>query len=152
MISLPGQLFSNTHIPACIWVLSKDKSKGVNGKRDRRKQILFFDLRLAATGKLTRTQIEFSDLDLERIGKAYHRWRSTEFSDEGSYVDEQGFCKSVGLPEIALQDYSLSTNLYVRRDSSVESETSVERQVAVLKLKPLSYIPIRLYHFDDAAV
>ncbi|QWY75251.1 MAG: SAM-dependent DNA methyltransferase [Ferrovum myxofaciens] len=36
MVSLPGQLFANTQIPACLWFLSKNKGAGKNGKQDRR--------------------------------------------------------------------------------------------------------------------
>ena len=39
MVALPGQLFTNTQIPACIWFLTKDKSNGMvrnEKKRDRR--------------------------------------------------------------------------------------------------------------------
>ena len=34
MVALPGQLFYATQIPACLWILSRDKS--ANGLRDRR--------------------------------------------------------------------------------------------------------------------
>ena len=30
MVALPGQLFTNTQIPACIWFLTKDKANGFN--------------------------------------------------------------------------------------------------------------------------
>jgi type I restriction enzyme M protein len=48
MVALPGQLFTNTQIPACIWFLTKDKANGFNldkKKRDRRGQFLFIDAR-----------------------------------------------------------------------------------------------------------
>jgi type I restriction enzyme M protein len=32
MVSLPGQLFSNTQIPVCLWFLSRNKAAGVNGR------------------------------------------------------------------------------------------------------------------------
>ncbi len=44
MVALPGQLFTNTQIPACIWFLTKDKSGG-NGETDRRGLTLFIDAR-----------------------------------------------------------------------------------------------------------
>ena len=44
MVALPGQLFTNTQIPACIWFLTK--SKMAHGKyRDRSEQTLFIDAR-----------------------------------------------------------------------------------------------------------
>lgn len=39
MVALPGQLFYSTQIPACLWILARDKS--ANGHRDRRGEILF---------------------------------------------------------------------------------------------------------------
>ncbi|HEX7326562.1 MAG TPA: N-6 DNA methylase, partial [Rhodanobacteraceae bacterium] len=48
MVALPGQLFSNTQIPACLWFMSKDKGAGQNGSIDRRGQLLFIDARKLA--------------------------------------------------------------------------------------------------------
>lgn len=48
MVALPGQLFTNTQIPACIWFLSKDKKNGVSfdkKKRNRSGEVLFIDAR-----------------------------------------------------------------------------------------------------------
>jgi len=43
MVALPGQLFYNTQIPACLWFLARNKK---NGKfRDRSKETLFIDTR-----------------------------------------------------------------------------------------------------------
>jgi type I restriction enzyme M protein len=44
MIALPGQLFTNTQIPACIWFLTKNKKArtlAAGSYRDRRGQFLF---------------------------------------------------------------------------------------------------------------
>src|SRR5690606_13107229 len=46
MVAVPGQLFTNTQIPACIWFLTKDKANGMvrdEKKRDRRQEFLFID-------------------------------------------------------------------------------------------------------------
>ena len=48
MVALPGQLFTNTQIPACIWFLTKDKTNGLRfneTKRDRSGETLFIDAR-----------------------------------------------------------------------------------------------------------
>ena len=42
MIALPGQLFFNTQIPACLWFLVKQKSK-------RKGEVLFIDARKKAS-------------------------------------------------------------------------------------------------------
>ena len=113
MVALPGQLFSNTQIPACLWFLSRDKKAGGNGRTDRSGQILFIDARKAATGRISRTQVEFSDEDLARIAQSYHRWRATDFSDDGEYADEPGFCHSTSLAEVAKHGFVLTPGRYV---------------------------------------
>ena len=49
MVALPGQLFTNTQIPACIWFLTKNKAKrsrpGAAALRDRRGKPLFINSR-----------------------------------------------------------------------------------------------------------
>ena len=59
MIALPGQLFFNTQIPACIWLLTKDKS-GKDGKRDRKGETLFLDARNKGE-MISRVQKAFSE-------------------------------------------------------------------------------------------
>jgi type I restriction-modification system DNA methylase subunit len=50
MVALPGNLFTNTTIPACIWFLTKNKAADAKrGFRDRRKQTLFIDARKLGT-------------------------------------------------------------------------------------------------------
>lgn len=48
MVALPGQLFFSTQIPACLWILARDKS--ANGHRDRRGEMLFIDARSRKLG------------------------------------------------------------------------------------------------------
>ncbi len=47
MVALPGQLFTNPQIPACIWLLTKNKTGGGarDGKRDRQSEVLFLNAR-----------------------------------------------------------------------------------------------------------
>lgn len=113
MVAMPPQLFSNTQIPACLWFLSKDKGVGANGRTDRREQILFIDARKAASGRISRTQVEFTDEDLAHIAQAYHRWRGTDFSDGADYADEPGFCYSAALNEVETHGFVLTPGRYV---------------------------------------
>ena len=43
MVALPGQLFQNTQIPACLWILTRNK--GARGHRKRHGEVLFIDAR-----------------------------------------------------------------------------------------------------------
>ena len=120
MVSMPGQLFSNTTIPACLWFLSADKKSGVNGKVDRKKQILFIDSRKVASGRLSRMQIEFTDSDLQRVALVYHRWRGTDFSDGVAYEDVPGFCYSASVSEVTERGYLLTPGIYVGAEEEGE--------------------------------
>jgi len=113
MVAMPGQLFSNTQIPACLWFLSKDKKQDGNGRIDRSGQILFIDARKAASGRISRTQVEFTDDDLQRIAQTHHRWRGTDFSDGSDYADEPGFCHSASLEEVEKHGFVLTPGRYV---------------------------------------
>ncbi len=107
MIALPGQLFFNVQIPACIWILAKDKS-GKEGRRKRQREVLFIDAR--HTGEMiSRTQKEFSDEDIQKLAGTYHSWRNKN----GKYEDVAGFCKSSTLEEIKSNDYVLTPGRYV---------------------------------------
>ena len=108
MIALPGQLFFNTQIPACIWILARDKSGKKDNKRSRKKEVLFIDAR-SIGHMLNRTQKEFSDEDIQKIVGTYHEWRNKK----GRYKDIPGFCKSAKLDEIKSHDYVLTPGRYV---------------------------------------
>ena len=128
MVAMPGQLFSNTQIPACLWFLSKDKKSAVNGSVDRSGQVLFLDLREAASGRISRTQIEFTDDDLKRFAVTYHRWRGTAFSDGETYADIPGFCRSVALDEIKEHGFMLTPGRFVgAEDAEDDDEVFAEK-------------------------
>ncbi|KQN73584.1 class I SAM-dependent DNA methyltransferase [Devosia sp. Leaf64] len=108
MVALPGQLFFSTQIPACLWILARDKS--ANGHRDRRGEILFIDARTLGF-MVDRVRREFSAADVEKIAGAYHRWRSKDPATP--YVEEPGFSKGATVDQVREYDYILTPGRYV---------------------------------------
>jgi type I restriction enzyme M protein len=113
MVALPGQLFFNTQIPACLWFLVKQKTH-------RKGQVLFIDARKQAT-MISRVQSELTDVVIERIAATVAAWRGVSDSicsenDSCSrtvYADIPGFCRSVPLAEIAQHGHVLTPGRYV---------------------------------------
>jgi type I restriction-modification system DNA methylase subunit len=108
MVALPGQLFYSTPIPACLWLLARDKK---NGRfRDRRGEVLFIDAR--KMGRMVDcTHRELTDEDIAKIARTYHAWRGDP--DAGAYEDVAGFCKSATLEEIRQHGHVLTPGRYV---------------------------------------
>ena len=130
MVALPGQLFTNTQIPACIWFLTKNK-KGGNGKRDRRGETLFIDARNLGFLK-DRVLRDFTDEDIAKIADTFHAWQKDE-----NYEDIKGFCYSASLDDLKKHDFVLTPGRYVgAADAEEDSEPfpeKIERLTAQLK-------------------
>ncbi len=128
MVALPGQLFFNTQIPACLWFLAKQKTV-------RPGEVLFIDARKLGSS-VSRVQIELSDADIERIAQTVAAWRgepldaaqgrarvaqgttagmpvATTGDEIAEYQDIPGFCRSVKLAEIAEHGHVLTPGRYV---------------------------------------
>jgi type I restriction enzyme M protein len=103
MVALPGQLFFNTQIPACLWFLVKQKT-------ERKGEVLFIDARRLAT-MISRVQSEFTNAVIDRIAATVGAWRGE--GDAGEYRDTAGFCRSVKLAEIAQHGHVLTPGRYV---------------------------------------
>jgi type I restriction enzyme M protein len=142
IVALPAQLFYTTGIPVCLWFLARNK--GLDDERERRGETLFVDARQMGR-KISRTQIELSDADVQRIASTYQRWRGTNGDDaptqrgqtppgrrNAGYADELGFCKSVALDEIAAAGFTLSPGRYVGAPESEEDEIAFEERMATL--------------------
>jgi len=128
MVALPGQLFTNTQIPACIWFLTKNKGERTSAAgrklRDRKGEVLFIDARNLGYMK-DRVLRDFTQEDLDQVTETFHNWRRTGVQVPGSpgmdesgqtqegYSDIPGFCKSVKLSDIEKHDFVLTPGRYV---------------------------------------
>lgn len=110
MVALPGQLFTNTQIPACIWFLTRDKRNGLalsQTKRDRRGQFLFIDARQLGYMK-DRVLRDFTVDDIKKVADTFHAWQLGE-----GYENVPGFCYSASLDEIRKHEHVLTPGRYV---------------------------------------
>ncbi|WP_296411990.1 class I SAM-dependent DNA methyltransferase [Zoogloea sp.] len=129
MVALPGQLFTNTQIPACIWFLTKDKANGFNldkKKRDRRGQFLFIDARQLGYMK-DRVLRDFTPVDIEKVADTFHVWQHGE-----GYADVPGFCYSASLADIRKHEHVLTPGRYVGTEEQEEDGEAFADKMARL--------------------
>jgi type I restriction enzyme M protein len=122
MVALPGQLFFNTQIPACLWFLAKQKK--------RIGEVLFIDARKQAT-MISRVQSELTDEVIERISQTVAAWRS----DTDDYQDIAGFCRSVPLAEIAQHGHVLTPGRYVGTEEVEDDDEAFAAKMQTLTAK-----------------
>ncbi len=147
MVAMPGQLFFNTQIPACLWFLVKQKTR-------RQGEVLFIDARKLGT-MISRVQIEFTDADIQRIADTVNAWRTTPAvhpelvegevdSVHGStssprteqiYEDIPGFCRSVALTEIAEHGHVLTPGRYVGAEAVEDDDEAFAEKMQRLTEK-----------------
>jgi len=133
IVSLPGQLFTNTQIPACIWFLNKDKSNGqhIDTLRDRTGEMLFIDARNCGY-MLDRVLRDFDkEKDIYRISQTLLRWQMGDKA-ETPYEDELGFCAAVTVEDIRKHDYILTPGRYVGVPDEEDDGVPFEEKMAVL--------------------
>jgi type I restriction enzyme M protein len=128
MVALPGQLFTNTQIPACIWFLTRNK-KEHNGFRDRFGEVLFIDARNLGYMK-DRVLRDFKKEDIDKIAGTFHAWRKGE-----GYEDEAGFCMSATLDAITGNDYVLTPGRYVGAAEEEEDGEPFAEKMARLTIQ-----------------
>lgn len=115
IVTLPSQLFYNTQISACLWILSHDK--GSPSVRAHHHETLF--IHAQRLGRMTdRTHRELQDDDIDQIAGAYHSWRSSK--GEVIYADIPGFCATADRDQIRAHKWALVPGRYVGFSQSVK--------------------------------
>lgn len=99
IVALPSQLFSNTQIPACIWILNKNKAQ--------KSKTLFIDARQVGY-MIDRKQKAFSDDDIHELADVFHKWRKND-----GYENVAGKHYEANVEEIAKHEYILTPGRYV---------------------------------------
>ncbi|MCT8545438.1 type I restriction-modification system subunit M [Glaesserella parasuis] len=123
MIALPSQLFTNTQIPACIWILNKNKA--------RKGEVLFIDARQLGYMK-DRVLRDFTADDIAKVADTYHSWQQS-----ADYQNIPAFCYTASLDEIAQNDFVLTPGRYVgtaeQEDDSVPFAEKMQELTALLQ-------------------
>jgi type I restriction enzyme M protein len=131
MVALPGQLFFNTQIPACLWFLTKQKQQ-------RKGEVLFIDAR--KLGKMiSRVQSELDQVAIDRIANTAKAWRGEDMTGvegfEQGYQDIAGFCRSVPLSEIAEHGHVLTPGRYVGAEEVEDCDEAFADKMTALTEK-----------------
>ncbi|TOG26286.1 restriction endonuclease subunit M [Vibrio parahaemolyticus] len=138
MVALPGQLFTNTQIPACIWFLTKNKKartdKSGRKLRDRKGEVLFIDARNLGYMK-DRVLRDFTRDDIQKVANLYHAWKTGEDVNGVTYEDQAGFCKSATLEEIRKHDFVLTPGRYVGAAEELDDGVPFGEKMAALTTK-----------------
>ena len=124
IVALPKQLFYNTGIPACIWIMRRDKNH-------HNREVLFIDASEMGYMK-DRVHRDLTDHDVDKIAETYHHWRANEH-----YENIKGFCKSATLEEIEKHGYVLTPGRYVgitdAEDDGIPFEEKMQTLTTTLK-------------------
>ena len=115
VIGLPTNLFFGAGIPACLFIIDKDKAKEHRGK-------VFF-LYGANDYLEGKNQNKLRKQDIEKIENAYREYRSIE-----------KYCRPVSLDEIRGNDYNLNITRYI---DITEEEEPIDVQDVLNQLKEL---------------
>lgn len=128
IVDLPNELFNDTSIPSCIWILGKNKSNSISQWENvisGKNRILFID---ATDMGYMRSRImrELGKEDISKIAGAFHAWKNGQ-----GYENMPGFCYDASLQDIEQQGFFLVPKLYVNmeKESSGESQPNSENGV-----------------------
>ena len=140
IVRLPDKLFLTTGIPACIFILSKNRSGKDGVHRKRNNEILFIDTSKMGTMESRKLRV-FTDDDVDKVANTYHAWRNDDKAGTSSAVERShkdygnidGFCYSATLEEVQKQDYKLTPGIYVGTEAVEDDGIPFEDKMTTLK-------------------
>jgi len=151
IVRLPDKLFLTTGIPACIFILSKNRDGKDGIHRERTNEILFIDTSKMGTMESRKLRV-FTDEDIQKVTDTYHAWRNNpnvtssdlrgtnklyrEASDTTKsqpYENQDGFCYSATLEDVRKQDYKLTPGIYVGTEAVKDDGIPFEDKMEALK-------------------
>lgn len=143
IVRLPDKLFLTTGIPACIFILSKNRDGKDGIHRKRKNEILFIDTSKMGTMESRKLRV-FTDEDVDKVTETYHSWRNVKdnshpkpFEGQQEFENVDGFSYSATLEEVQKQDYKLTPGIYVGteavEDDGIPFEEKMETLQAQLK-------------------
>jgi len=121
---MPDKLFLTTGIPACLFILSKNRD---GEHRERHQEVWFIDARKLGQMANCRLRV-FPDKDVVKVADTYHQWRNLN----GSYTDIDSFCKAATLPEIEANNFVLSPGRYVGSEAEETDCVPFEEKMQLL--------------------
>lgn len=129
IVSLPDKMFYSTGISVSLWFIDMNKSSSVN---NRTNEVLFIDAR--NLGKMIdRTHRIFTDDDIRKISNTYHSYKGT---NNETYNDVSGFCKSASLKEIKDNEFSLIPGKYVGYcEEANEDDSNLDKSELISTLR-----------------
>lgn len=139
IVRLPDKLFLTTGIPACIFILSKNRDGKDGQHRERKNEILFIDTSKMGTMESRKLRV-FTDADIEKVAQTYHAWRNNPdchaelvSASNTTYSNIDGYCYAATLEEVQKQDYKLTPGIYVGTEEVADDGILFEDKMANLQ-------------------
>jgi type I restriction enzyme M protein len=139
IVRLPDKLFLTTGIPACIFILSKNRDGKDGIHRERTNEVLFIDTSKMGTMESRKLRV-FTDDDINKVTDTYHAWRNinetviaSEAKQSAPYENQAGFSYSATIAEVAKQDYKLTPGIYVGTEAVEDDGIPFEDKMETLK-------------------
>lgn len=133
IVILPRSLFYTTDISVTLWLLNKNKTArtvelgGIMKRyRDRRREILFMDLRQMGS-PYEKKYVELTEDDIKKVTEVYHNWQ--QVGHEQTYQDIPEFCYSAAYDEVSEKGFTLVPSRYIEfinRDENIDFDTKMK--------------------------